>query len=384
MNERRNPIAVKLARVFIVNGECAREEVVDLFNQNQKAAADFMYLQTKVFNTVTRKEGKVIRPKLTRSKQSPFQKLVFDIDSTGAAWQYFTDNIRNKGVLRSRARTVYRNTVVSHVLLRIMDIYDIDYWNRPSLTELYDNNENVPVNTFFPATEIKSFKSIGQLEHKGSVAVGALATPSGVFTTYNLRKSPDENNWKKGTESRFQDYVVKLFRAAEFQYVDKNIYATQNNVLIFGSKEIALAICKGFFSPRSKGVIAIPDTVNKVIFAPDNKSSAEPLTLLSIPDMHKRIRDYVFKNERIFDGSMTEDGILGGYETLLWLDNDLRRLSMSLYKKDRSTKSIQILCLESQSELVEEIAQIYRNEEIEVYLTTIRFEDALEIAKGKE
>ena len=121
-----------------------------------------------------------------------------------------------------------------------------------------------------------------------------------------------------------------------------------------------------------------------MIFAPDDKSSAEPLTLLSIPDMHKRIRDYVFKNEHIFDGSMTEDGILGGYETLLWLDNDLRRLSMSLYKKDRSTKSIQILCLESQSELVEEIAQIYRNEEIEVYLTTIRFKDALEIAKGKE
>ena len=56
---------------------------------------------------------------------------------------------------------------------------------------------------------------------------------------------------------------------------------------------------------------------------------------------------------------------------------------MALYKKDRAIKEFQILCLESQAVIVEEISKIYKNEGIDIFISRIKYEDALEVAEGK-
>jgi len=429
----------KLVRILVINGECLRSDVTNMFGGVSVDTANVLYRYSDAFTTIIpsrydkllknkkkmkwgerslKFDGHVIRPKLTRdsgkttktkkANTPKFKRLVYRLDNTGRAWNYFMTNIWENGTVRARERTMYRNTYISRVLMRLMDIYDIDHWNRPELSKLAEIKQ-IPVNTFFSASEVKGFNKVGQLEHASSTATGVLATPAGVFVTYCMNREPNMETWKAvytepsqntnqdsaetthqkesqpwlpGIETRFQVLTSQIFRQAGYKYVSSLYKDKENDILVFGNLEVALAIFKGFRSPKNPAAIPIPKTVGKVIFMLDDEGSKEPMKLLSIPNMHKTIRDYAFQNERIYN-SITEDGVMNGRDSILWLDNDLRRLSMALYKKDRAIKEFQILCLESQAVIVEEISKIYKNEGIDIFISRIKYEDALEVAEGK-
>lgn len=418
----------KLVRVLIINGECSRAALTEFYGGDPHETSKVLYRNQDSFVTLTLKKdgsegekksketkffptahaGEIIRPKILRSQDnSPFEKLVYRIDKSGNAWNYFNENVWKAGKLRSAKRNVFRNTNISDVLLKLMDIYNIDCWDRPTLTELAEQ-KNIPINTFFASREVKAFTSVGKRELSNSVSIGALATVNGVFSVYQMKKEPNMSTWSQefekkvpnelktetpeekekkawsvGMETRMQVLVSKIFREGGYQYIEKGVYRSRkDDVMIFGTNEIAQSIFNGFYFPRSKTAIHMPKSVGRVVYIPDDKTAMEPLTLLSIPNMHDKIRDYVFQDSKIYKNSITEDGVLGKRDSLLWLDNDLARLSLALKKTDRQVKELQILCLESQAKLIEEIAKTYKNEEIVLFISTIRFEDALEIAEG--
>lgn len=420
MPERRLTRAGKLTRILIINGECLKEDLLE-FAGSMNSIDNLLSVHSNEFTKITKQaeiEKKeeddihfdklvLIRPKVTYKKieASPFKKLVYKLDPSGAAWTYYDEKVFRVGKVRSRNRTIYRNTTISHFLIRIMDIFDIDVWARPTIQEICAENEYIPVNTFFTVNELKNFSATGNREHCNSVSLGILTTPQGVYSAYSMKTAPEESYWnivqkkkKKrteaekrdeekpqipgylvGVEERFQRHVTNVFRTGKYEYSS----GSHNNILILGTEDIAVSICKGFYFPNSKKVIRLPKSAEKVTFLIDDHSSKEVLTLLSIPHMREKIRDEVAANiAGVWEprDSKTEDAVMGGKDTLIWMDNDIRRLSRALNKKDRSPKQLMIVCLDSQKDLVEKIVEIYRNKEIEVFTAPIKYETALSMA----
>lgn len=407
------PETINIAKVLLLSGECDRDEIDAFFDGNTVKASNYLYRHTHLMKVVKRTVKierknckakllpmKLVRPICSTSKEKslPFKKLADEIDPSGKAYNNYIKNIWGNGKLRVRGRAALRNAVVAHTYTMLLDIFDIDVWARPELREYKKTNAPIPMNTFFPVNEIKYYARDGEKELIGSIALGAIVCPAGVYSLFCLRRPPEETEWSEGREGRFQTHTSNIFRELNCDVINKDVNTSDNRVMVIGSQNVATAICFSLLTNKKRGVIKIPDQTTKVIFIPDDKSGREILSILTYPGYHQKIKDLIIRNKSHQFNSETEDGwrvaeiedengnVVGEekMETLIWLDNDLKRLCGALNKEERSVDKLEIVCLSSQMELVEKIVTLFRSKKITVLVNMISYERAIKELNEEE
>lgn len=430
------PYTVKIAEILLFAGECSKEEIELIFDNNKRRASTYLYTHNHVFKTVKRqykrKVLRYVRPILNKKDETPFSLLLKAMDDgKNLAKTYYIETMWKNGRLNTNESKGFRNSCIAHTAALLYDHYDIRPWARKTLLEMAEDaktieemNRNlkegekakaiplIPQNTLYTTSEIKWFSKSGKTdpnekvqtyEYRNSISTGTLVCESGTYVIYALYQRPNNTvNWNEGTESRYLTQVNNVFRYLPCSEINKRV----NNLMLIGNAEIAKAVCEAQLSTDEevKG-LKLPDDIDKSIFVPDDLSAKEIIEIFSIPDYQQKLRDYYVPDKRDqFTESKTEDGIVNApiydskgqelkdengkvlteeKELLLWFDNDLNRLCAALNKTERSIKKLMIYCLESQSDLLDQLRRLSRNTKVSVSISSVEFEDIIGIIKTK-
>ena len=384
--EQYDPVTIKIANILLLAGEFNRKDL-DVICGGKRKAARYLYQHKRMFKLVRKQYKRTvqryIRPILSRKEETHFSLLLDALGEDGAAKKYYIENVWENGKLQTNESSSYRNASIAHSAMLFYDHFDVLAWKRKSLRDTYSEEAPIPLNTFYPASEIKWFAEAGEsFEYRNSMSTGTLVCDNGTFVMYALKQRPrNKIAWKAGTEERYLMQVENVFKAVKCPEINKSA----DKLIILGKERVAASICEAMLSSEDKDVgLKLPESVDKVIFLPDEDPSGQEIVdILSIPDYQSRIRDYYIPEKyRQLANSKTEDGytddlvfdengkeikdengnsITEEKEVLLLFDNDLSRLCAALNKTTRKINKLMIYCLDSQYELINGIRILFEN-----------------------
>lgn len=344
--------AGKILMVAVLSGEMPYSALNILGTNTRGALKAVTSLRDKGYVMISKSVG------VKRIKIKMFQKKMEEDED----FQKLFSGIQEFRILppTSKAIEIFRRHRVAETIIMVLEAgVIVTPGRKPALAQL----KVIPENSYFYlSTEWK--KIVGEAKNKGSRFTGALVSPAGIYTTYNM--SANLMEWAMIIEAR----TSQLFHFVETRYCPWSLNSDViTDAAIFFSEKYELLIdilnnknIDGNGRPVPRPRLTLDQTFTYMYYLPLTRDGQKILRMMLVRNWRRWLDTVFFTEEETIIQKHSHidcDAVVDNTYILLFCKNELTKFKnfIGTLLTDKSNNQFKIVCYDFQKDVVMKLAK---------------------------